>query len=233
VYFFAHLFSGILIGTVLFHLRKDRWIFPVCIAGALFSDLLDKPLSLLMPDIFGSTRTIGHTLIVALIFLIAACILWQRYGNILGMVFAGTVLLHQVLDMLWTVPVTWFFPLHGMFEKSPAAGGFMQFFLIEAMNPSEWVFVLASYVFITSWYTVICHDPASLYDGIPAPVRYGLAAVLGITGISLVIAGVGLLSGPVPAPDHGPDKILMAGLVAMGGAIALCLIPVRKWPALR
>ena len=233
MYLIAHIFSGILIGIVLCQFRKDRWIFPVCIAGVLFSDLLDKPLSLLMPDVFGSTRTIGHTLIVALILMIAACILWQRYGTILGMVFAGMVLLHQVLDMLWAVPVTWFFPLFGMFEKTPAAGGFMQFFLIEATSPSEWVFALASCVFIVRWYPVIRQDQASHSGRIPAPVQYGLAALLGITGISLVISGIGLLSGPAPALHYEPDKTLMAGLVAIGGAIALCLIPVQKWPVLR
>ena len=89
MYLFAHLFSGVFIGIVFFPLWKDRRVIPVCIAGALFSDILDKPLSLLMPDIFGSTRTIGHTLILVLVLMIAALILWYRYGNILGMVFAG------------------------------------------------------------------------------------------------------------------------------------------------
>jgi hypothetical protein len=230
VYLFVHLFSGVLIGIVFFHIWKDRRLIPVCIAGALISDLLDKPLSLLIPDVFGSTRTIGHTLILALVLMIAALILWYRYGNILGMVFAGMVLLHQLLDMIWTLPVTWFFPLLGPFQKTPAAGGFVQFLWIEVTNPSEWVFALASCVFLLIWYTRIRHNPPStLPDRILIPSQYGMAGVLGITGACLVITGTGLLSGPAPELYPGPDKTLMAGLVALCGAIVLGLIPGQKW----
>jgi hypothetical protein len=229
VYLFSHLFSGVFIGIVFFHIWKDPRVIPVSIAGALFSDILDKPLSLLMPDVFGSTRTIGHTLILVLVLMIAALILWYRYGNILGMVFAGMVLIHQLLDMIWTLPVTWFFPLLGMFQKTPAAGGFVQFLWIEMTNPSEWVFALASCVFFLIWYTRIRHNPPfTLPDRILIPSQYGMAGILGITGACLVITGTGLLSGPVPVLYPGPDKTLMAGLVALCGAIVLGMIPVQQ-----
>jgi hypothetical protein len=141
------------------------------------------------------------------------------------------VLLHQILDMIWTLPVTWFFPLLGMFQKTPAAGGFVQFFWTEVTNPSEWVFAVASCVLFLIWYARIPHNPPStlLPHRILIPTQYGLAAILGITGAFLVITGTGLLSAPVAVLYSGPDKTLMAGFVALFGAIVLVLISVQKW----
>ena len=161
--------------------------------------------------------------------MIAALILWYRSRNVLGIVFPGTVLVHQLLDMIWTLPVTWFFPLLGMFPIIPAAGGFVQFLWIEMTNPSEWVFALASCIFFLIWYTGIRYNPPStLPAALIRLLQYGMAGILGITGACLVFTGTGLLSGPVPVLFPGPDKTLMAGLVALCGAIVLVLIPVQK-----
>ncbi len=231
MYLFAHLFTGILIGLGLSHVCRDRRLVPVCIAGSLFPDLLDKPLALLMPGLFGSTRTIGHTLLLASVILLAALILWYRSRSIPGIAFAGSVLIHQILDMLWTLPVTWLFPLHGMFPFLPDPGGFFPFLWIELTNPSEWMFAAASCIFILIGYA-----------GVPGPglpslsgrslrlIRYGTAILLGITGVFLIVAGQDPVAGMVPAMHAGPDKTLMAGLVALSGAAVLVLISGLRRP---
>jgi len=201
-------------------------------AGSLFPDLLDKPLTLLMPGLFGSTRTIGHTLLLASVILLAALILWYRSRSVPGIAFAGTVLFHQLLDMLWTLPVTWFFPLRGMFPVLPASGGFPQFLWLELTNPSEWVFALVSCLIILSGYAGIPDfRPSSLSLRTISLLRYGTACLLGITGFCLITTGLDPVAGTLPALYPGPDKTLMAGLVALGGGIVLIMLPGWKRPA--
>jgi len=234
MYLFAHLFTGILIGLGLFQIYGDRRLVPVCIAGSLFPDLLDKPLMLLIPGIVGSTRSIGHTLLLALTILLAALILWYRSRSVLGIAFAGTVLVHQLLDMLWTLPVTWFFPLHGMFPMVPPSGVFLQFLWPELTNPSEWVFALASCILLLSGYAgILYHGPSSLSGRTIGLLQYGMAGLLGIMGAYLIFAGMDPGAGTFSALYPGPDKTLMAGLVALCGVIVFIMLPGGKRSVVR
>lgn len=233
MYFFAHLFTGILIGLGFYYLFNDRRLLPVCVAGSLFPDLLDKTLVFLLPGLFGSTRTIGHTLMLAAVFVFAALILWYRCRNIAGFAFAVMVPVHQLQDLMWTLPVTWFFPLHGMFPVVPVPGGFMEFLWIELTNPAEWVFALASCIMVlsgTAGYPEF--RPSSLSVRSVSFMQYGIASLLGITGAGIIITGMDTVFGAVPALYPGPDKTVAAGIVALSGAIILVLIAGLKRPVL-
>jgi len=234
MYLVAHLFTGLIIGLGFFLLWNDRRLILVCVAGSLLPDLLDKTLVFLVPGIFGSTRTIGHTLIFSAVTALAALIVWYRYRSVLGIACAGTVLVHQILDLMWTFPVTWFFPLNGMFPFVPVTGGYLQFLVTELTNPSEWVFALAS-AFI-----VLC-GCAGLPGIISPPLsgrstailQYGTAGLLGIMGAWLIMTGMDPVSGTGTALSAGPDKTLVAGLVAVTGAVVLFLVSGLKRPVSR
>lgn len=234
MYLCAHLFTGILLGLGFCYLCKDRRLVPVCIAGTLFPDVLDKSLRFILPGLFGSTRTIGHTLFLAVLIGIIALIVWYHHRSVIGIAIAGTVLIHQVLDMMWTLPVTWFFPLHGMFPVLPVPGGFLPYLWIELTNPSEWVFAAASCVLLLIGYAGVSGSRLpSLSDHSIRLMQYGTAILLGITGACLITAGPGPVSGTVPALYAGLDKTLTAGLVALSGAVVLVLISGLKRPASR
>lgn len=234
MYLIAHLFTGILLGLGVFHLTRDRRAFPICIAGALLPDLLDKPLMLLVPGIFGSTRTIGHSLLLVTILLLAGFLLWYRSRTPLGIAFAVSVLFHQVLDLMWTLPVTWFFPLYGMFPVLPVSGGFLPFLWIELTNPSEWVFAAASCIVVLIGYAGVPGSRLPSLSGRSISfMEYGTAILLGITGTCLIVASPDPISGTVPAMHAGLDKTLMAGLIALSGALVLVLVSRLKRPALR
>jgi hypothetical protein len=224
MYLFAHLFTGILLGLGFFYLCNDRRLVPVCVAGSLFPDLLDKTLVFLIPGLAGSTRTIGHTLLFAAVTALAGLIFWYRYRSVIGVAFAGTLLVHQILDLMGTMPVIWFFPLYGMFPLLPVSGGFLQFFWTELTNPSEWVFALASCVIVLSGDAGLPDIRPSILSGRSSIfLLYGIAGLLGITGAWLIMTGMDTVSTTVPALYPGPDKTLVAGLVALSGAVVLFL----------
>ncbi|OPX64664.1 MULTISPECIES: metal-dependent hydrolase [unclassified Methanoregula] len=229
MYLFAHLFTGLLVGLGFFSLCNDRRLVPVCVAGSLFPDLLDKTLVFLIPGLIGSTRTIGHTLLFAGVTALAALIVWHRYRSIIGIAFAGTVLVHQLLDLMWTQPVTWFFPLHGMFPFVPVTGGFLQFLVMELTNPSEWVFGLASAFIVLGGCAGLPGPGSSSLSGrSTAIMQYGVACLLGITGAWLIMTGMDPVSATGTVLYAGPDKTLVAGVVALSGAIVLFLVPSLK-----
>lgn len=233
MYLIAHLFTGLLIGLGFFCLWNDRRLVPVCVAGSLFPDLLDKTLVFLVPGLFGSTRTIGHALLFAAVTALAALIVWYRYRSVIGIAFAGTVLVHQLLDLMWTLPVTWFFPFCGMFPFEPVTGGFLQALVTELTNPSEWVFALASGVII-SWCAGLPGSGSSyLFGRSTTLLQYGIAILLGITGAWLIVTGMDPVPGTYTAFYAGPDKTLVAGLVALTGAIVLFLVSGLKQPVFR
>jgi membrane-bound metal-dependent hydrolase YbcI (DUF457 family) len=231
MYICAHLFTGILLGLGVFHITGDRRAFPVCIAGSLLPDLLDKPLMLLVPGVFGSTRTIGHSLLLVSVLVLTATILWYRNRTILGIAFAVSVLLHQISDLMWTFPVTWFFPLNGMFPFATVSGNFWDFLLLELTNPSEWVFALASGILVVTGFAGTREYRLPLFSSRrPDILLYATACILGSTALYL-IAGMNPALLPFPSWSGEPDKTFVAGLVALCGAIIFMILPGMNRPA--
>jgi hypothetical protein len=118
MFIFAHIFLGVLIGLIFWHLADDRRALPLCIFGALLPDLLDKSLALLLPGIFGSGRTLGHTLLFFLLAVLVGILLWHNRRTLLGVAAACALFSHQVLDAMWGLRSAWFFPLLGPFPVS-------------------------------------------------------------------------------------------------------------------
>lgn len=83
--------------------------------GAIFADLVDKPLSLLIAPEPATTRLYGHTLACALLGLAVAVLgtsrgtEWRRRA----VAFSTGLLVHLLLDAMWTDPETLFWPLFG------------------------------------------------------------------------------------------------------------------------
>ncbi len=84
--------------------------------GALLPDLIDKPIgTLLFPAVFNSSsQVIGHTLLFSMV-LMAAVLLATRRGRVRRrwMALAVGSLIHLLLDAMWTVQETFFWPAFG------------------------------------------------------------------------------------------------------------------------
>lgn len=97
---------------------------------ALAPDLLDKPLSRLLPAlVHHNTRSFGHTILFSLVVL-AALLLWKRRPKPAFLLW-GCYLGHFLFDSMWRNdnPIILFWPLLGDFPRPVRTSIFSEFVL--------------------------------------------------------------------------------------------------------
>jgi len=141
--FFAHLFAGAVIGLISTILFRDARLFLIASLAAIIPDLIDKPLGhILLVHSIDNGRLIGHGLVLVVAVTIIGLFLWHRSRDPAGVVCAGALLSHQVLDSMWQEPVTWYFPLLGPYVPESHPEYFLRGLWMELTTPSEWAFLL-------------------------------------------------------------------------------------------
>jgi len=225
MFVFAHVFFGSLIGLGFWHLSGDHRAVPVSILGAVLPDLLDKSLALLIPGIFGSGRTIGHSLIFLGIALALGLLIWLFRNSILGVACACALYSHQLIDSMWTLPASWFYPLLGSFPVVSIPDYIWHYFWLEISCPSEWIFAGASVIILGVWYRSIPGNRISLTPGVMDAARGTLVVLLAIVGIYLLGYGMADLPQAIFAPAYDPVTDGMAGLLALSGMCVLVMWP--------
>jgi hypothetical protein len=155
---FGHLCIGAVVGLYLFRATKNPAMVLIASVGSLLPDLIDKPLEVLgAGDIIGQVA-LFHTFLVFLILGAIGVLFLGLSRSPVPAVVAGMVGLHQVVDLLWTNPVTWLYPFLGEIPSCcpapslPHATGVIpveapvhfvwRAILGEILSPSEWVFLL-------------------------------------------------------------------------------------------
>lgn len=148
VYFFCHLLGGLLIGLVLYALKRDRLLVAAAVIGSVLPDLIDKPLGFLITGTVGYGRIYAHTLLFFLVLLLAGIIVWRmcspRACHLVGATAAG-VLSHQLLDAMWLEPSTWYWPLLGPFPPPETDIPLLSYLLGNILQPAEWLFAAACF----------------------------------------------------------------------------------------
>ncbi len=147
----AHLLVGVLIGILLYLWRRERWLILAAAVGSILPDLIDKPLGYLVLE--GSVnfgRIYFHSLVLLLAFVVAGVLVWWKYRSFIGIALALGVLSHQVLDLMWAEYWNWLWPFFGPFRGREIENFFMDGFLRELANPSEWLFGLALLLILIS-----------------------------------------------------------------------------------
>lgn len=135
-----HLLTGLLIGYLLADWLGTRAVVVPCMLGALLPDLVDKPLGIyVFGDTLGSGRIFLHTLLFLLVLVLAGAVAHRRYGRPALLAVGVGVASHQALDLMWTMPRNWLFPLLGPASRSDVEGWFLRAFIQEITNPFEWV----------------------------------------------------------------------------------------------
>lgn len=78
--------------------------------GSMLPDIIDKPLGYFLK--FGNGRSITHTLLVTLLFLIAALFLYIYRRQTWLLALAIGMVAHLILDFMWQTPETFYWPVY-------------------------------------------------------------------------------------------------------------------------
>jgi membrane-bound metal-dependent hydrolase YbcI (DUF457 family) len=228
MYFFFHLFTGIVLGFLCAELTHDRrWLIP-CTIGAILPDLIDKPLGhVILNSSIGYGRIFTHTLALAVLIITAGLVYW-RLRKDPGLVALGAgILSHQALDLMWHQPVNWYYPFLGPFQGDYIEGFFWVEFLAEIHNPFEvilgaMVLILILAVLFHSRISPVLKEKRaaiSLIMTFSALVFGSLAGILigwGIGGHTLRQVGWGR-----------PEELILGGIV-----IALASLLFWRWQSI-
>jgi membrane-bound metal-dependent hydrolase YbcI (DUF457 family) len=222
VFLLCHVFAGMALGIAVRPREGTGAAVAAAVAGAIFPDLIDKPLGyLFFSGNLHQGRIFFHTLVVALLVLVLAILAVREKAWDLALLFAGGFLLHQLLDLMWQAPVHWFYPFLGPFPMVIPLDFFRWSLVAEFTSVSEWVFLLPVVVVVIMLYTSLSPGTAgSLLQPAArriAPFMVPLLAALAVAGVLAVLS---ILPFPLTAGST-PEKEGIIALVALAGAIIL------------
>jgi hypothetical protein len=222
MFIFAHVFAGALLGLIFWHLTHDRRAIPVCIAASVLVDLVDKSFGLLFPVVLGGGRTVLHSLGSVFLILIVMLIFVRSNLRLLGIGAVCAILLHQVFDEMWALPANWFYPLLGPFQGTMIPDYILTFFWYEITNPSEWMFMIGTVMILVKSYQYTMLIPGSfLSDRMKSGAYTFMVVVFGVMGLYLVVAGCTSLAGTLITPSYNQVTTIMAGALALSGAVIM------------
>jgi membrane-bound metal-dependent hydrolase YbcI (DUF457 family) len=142
--FLGHLVIGLIIGFILYEIFHARTMIAFCAIGSILPDIVDKVLGrIIFSSNLDNGRIFFHSLGMVLLFLIAGLIVWHYYRSFSFLVVGFGVLLHQLADMMWTSPVSWYYPLSGPYPPDSAPDYFQRALLAELTSVTEWIFFAA------------------------------------------------------------------------------------------
>jgi len=92
-----------------------RFIF----IGSMLPDIIDKPIGMyLFRETFSTGRIFSHTLLFMVLITVVGLILRRYSGKTWGIALSAGTLLHLILDKMWHMPKTLFWPIFGIaFER--------------------------------------------------------------------------------------------------------------------
>jgi inner membrane protein len=131
----------------------------ILLIGSLLPDIIDKPVGrYFFRETFGSGRIFTHSLLFLTVIAASGFYLYQRRRQVWLLTLAFGTFLHLVLDQMWLMPGTLFWPFMGFaFERAE----------------------------LTDWFSVMLHNLVS-YPEVYIPELAGFLILLWF-GITLVI----------------------------------------------
>ena len=92
-------------------------------AGSMLPDIIDKPIGLyIFRETFSNGRIFSHTLLFLVLLTFAGLIIRRNTGKNWGLVLSAGTLFHFILDQMWQLPETLFWPAFGIaFERIETA----------------------------------------------------------------------------------------------------------------
>jgi membrane-bound metal-dependent hydrolase YbcI (DUF457 family) len=187
----GHLVIGLIIGFILYEIFHARSLIVFCAIGSVLPDLVDKGLGhIVFSSSLDNGRIFFHSLVIVLLFALVGLIVWNYYRSFAFLVVGLGVLLHQVVDMMWKQPVTWYYPLLGPYPVDVTPDYFDQAVLAELSSVTEWIFFIAILVIVLVLYrNKTIHDTLLYPDPrMQQKTRKFYGGLVGVALFVLVIA---------------------------------------------
>ena len=214
----CHLLLGLVLGLVLASFLGDRRLIGFAALGAVLPDLIDKPVGhILLAESLGSGRIFAHGLLFLTLLLAAGVVLKQRRQSFALLAVAAGALSHQVIDTMWTMPVTWYFPLLGPYQPYNLPDYFGNAILAEASSLSEWIFLAASAGIALAFCRGSWPD-----TGRPARILIrGAVPLLGLLAVASMYAWAACIPESILMAGGGGEDYLVLAAVGAAGAVGM------------
>jgi len=117
--------------------------------GAILPDLIDLPAGIVLWDQFGSVRLVSHALVFGALLLVAVLALTRRgRTRKQWMMVAVGVMLHLVLDAMWSQPETLWWPFLGSDFTPTPFSTYGTYVSDLVANPLLWVWELVGAAYL-------------------------------------------------------------------------------------
>ena len=189
----GHLVIGLIIGFILYEIFHARSLIVFCAIGSVLPDLVDKGLGhIVFSSSLDNGRIFFHSLVIVLLFAIVGLLVWNYYRSFAFLVVGLGVLLHQVVDMMWKQPVTWYYPLLGPYPVDVTPDYFDQAVLAELSSVTEWIFFIAILVIVLVLYrNKTIHDTLLYPD--PRMQQKTRKFYGGLVGVALFVLAIAVI----------------------------------------
>jgi hypothetical protein len=196
----GHLVIGLIIGFILYEIFHARTLIVFCAIGSVLPDLVDKGLGhIIFSSSLDNGRIFFHGLGIVLLFAVVGLIVWKYYRSFAFLVVGFGVLLHQLADVMWTSPVTWYYPLLGPYPADFAPDYFEQAILAELTSVTEWIFFIAIMALALVLYrNKTLHD--TLLDPDPRMQQKTRKFYGGLVGVALFVLAIAAIIITIWAP---------------------------------
>jgi membrane-bound metal-dependent hydrolase YbcI (DUF457 family) len=216
----CHLFIGVTIGLLAFHLLNDRRVVILTVIGSMLPDLIDKPLGhIILNGSVDFGRIYAHSGLFFIAILIVGIVYQKKKGTWILMGLAVGILSHFALDSMWEMPVTLFYPFLGDFGIHHFPNYIGESFWKETESAYEWMFgvsVLSTLLFI--YRDRLGRWTVPVMRTAPSIVKV-LALMLMITGIVSIIYAAYSTYNPLSGDTDFESNMIIGLVASIGGAI--------------
>jgi len=140
-----------------FNSLTRRIDYRLILVGALLPDIIDKPLGmLLLRDSLSSGRIFCHTLLFLVILSLAAIYFYRSLGTTWLLALSFGTFIHLILDGMWLMPRTLFWPIYGWaFERIDVSHWFQDMVYALQTDPAVYIPELIGFAILAGFAVIL------------------------------------------------------------------------------
>lgn len=189
--------------------------------GSILPDLIDKPLGhIILSGSLDYGRIYAHSGLFLLVLVVVGIAYRRWKGSWILLVLAIGVISHLVLDSMWELPVTLFYPILGDFGMHHFPNYVEDSLVMEIENTYEWIFG----IFSLTTLIYIYRDKLVAYEAtiskLGPMVQKNLSLLLIVTGGLSLIFGALTAYNPLSMTSDMESNLIIGLAAFLGGITA-------------